>query len=202
VEVRGGKPPRPPRAAGNQVRQRFAGEPIADRLVSLFDIHARPIRKGKLGTPTQFGYLLQLTELTPTTGRGARGLILPPNLQVGNPQENQLLLDTVAELGKVDASPNVAVFDGAFKLHVTREAMAGTGAEVFIAGSKKNAGSRRHQRRLARYRVGCEGRISHLKREFGARRSRLKGEHGARTWGSWTVLTYDLHTLARLPMRR
>ena len=34
-----------------QIRQRVAGEPIKDRLVSLFDPDARPIRKGKLGKP-------------------------------------------------------------------------------------------------------------------------------------------------------
>jgi len=185
-----------------QTRRRFAGEPISSRLVSVFDVHARPIRKGKLGVPTQFGYLLQLTELTSSTRRGVRGLLLPPTLRVGNPPENELLPDTVAELDKVDASPAVAVFDGGFTLNATKNAMADVGAEVFIVGSKKNAGSRRHQRRLACYRVGCEGRISHLKREFGARRSRLKGATGAHTWASWVVLTYDLYTLVGLPARR
>jgi IS5 family transposase len=34
-----------------QIRQRVAGEPIKDRIVSLFDPDARPIRKGKLGKP-------------------------------------------------------------------------------------------------------------------------------------------------------
>jgi IS5 family transposase len=34
-----------------QVRQRVAGEPIKDRIVSLHDPDARPIRKGKLGKP-------------------------------------------------------------------------------------------------------------------------------------------------------
>jgi len=34
-----------------QIRQRVAGEPIKDRLVSLADPDARPIRKGKLGKP-------------------------------------------------------------------------------------------------------------------------------------------------------
>jgi IS5 family transposase len=34
-----------------QIRQRVAGEPITDRLVSLHDPDARPIRKGKLGKP-------------------------------------------------------------------------------------------------------------------------------------------------------
>ena len=34
-----------------QIRQRFAGEKIVNRLVSLFDPDARPIRKGKRPTP-------------------------------------------------------------------------------------------------------------------------------------------------------
>ena len=34
-----------------QIRQRVAGDPIKDRIVSLFDPDARPIRKGKLGKP-------------------------------------------------------------------------------------------------------------------------------------------------------
>jgi transposase, IS5 family len=186
-----------------QARQRFAGEPIKDRLVSIFDIHARPIRKGKLASPTQFGYVVQATELTSTTQRGARGLLLPPSMHLGNPPENELLPDTVAELDKLELSRRlrVAAFDGGFTLDATKAAMTETNAEVFIVGSKMNSGSRRHQRRLARYRVGCEGRISHLKREFGARRSRLKGEAGAHAWTSWTFLTYNLHTLASIPPR-
>lgn len=36
------------------IRQRVAGEPITDRLVSLSDPDARPIRKGKLGKPNLY----------------------------------------------------------------------------------------------------------------------------------------------------
>jgi IS5 family transposase len=32
-----------------QIKKRLAGEPISDRLISLFDPDARPIRKGRLG---------------------------------------------------------------------------------------------------------------------------------------------------------
>ncbi len=39
-----------------QIRQRIAGEPITDRLVSLSDPDARPIRKGKLGKPNLCRY--------------------------------------------------------------------------------------------------------------------------------------------------
>ena len=58
------------------------------------------------------------------------------------------------------------------------------------------SGSRRTRRRLARYRTGCEGRISHLKRGYGLRRSRLRGDQGQRIWTGWAVLAYNLDTLA------
>jgi hypothetical protein len=40
---------------------RLAGQPVGDRLVSISDPDARPIRKGKLRQPTEFGYVMQLT---------------------------------------------------------------------------------------------------------------------------------------------
>jgi IS5 family transposase len=45
-----------------QIKLRRAGEPIPDRLVSMFDPNARPIRKGKLGKPNEFGYVAQICE--------------------------------------------------------------------------------------------------------------------------------------------
>ena len=70
--------------------------------------------------------------------------------------------------------------------------------DLFIAGNGANPGSRRTRRRRARYRVGCEGRIAHLKREYGAGRSRLKGESGARIWQGWAAFAYDVDTAAAL----
>jgi transposase, IS5 family len=66
---------------------------------------------------------------------------------------------------------------------------------LFIAG-RHSAGSAKTNRRLAKFRVGAEGRISHLKRRYGLRRSRLKGHHGTRTWTAWAILAYNLDTLA------
>jgi IS5 family transposase len=181
-----------------QVRQRFAGEKISDRLISLFDADARPVRRGKLGVPTEFGYVTQLTELTPNTKRGARGLILPPKLQAGSTHDNTLLPQTVQELIDLQLVPKEAAFDGGFGVHATAEAMGKLNTDVFIAGSGKMPSSQSTQRRLASYRVGCEGRISHLKRSYGARRSRLKGKDGARIWTGWTVLAYNLDTVTRM----
>ena len=184
-----------------QIRQRFAGEKIADRLVSLFDPEARPIRKGKKSKPTEFGYLNQYAELSAHTRRGARGLLLPPKLAVGNPPEDALLAGTVAEVVALNLRPPEAVFDRGFTAKATLATMAGLGSKVFIAGSSQNGGSRRTRKRLASHRVGCEGRIAHLKREYGGGRSRLKGEDGARIWASWTGLAYNFDTVSRLPVK-
>jgi transposase, IS5 family len=179
-----------------QIKLRLAGEPIPDRLVSMFDPDARPIRKGKLGKPNEFGYVAQICEVTENTKPGARGFILPPSTVLGNPPENTLLPTTVNELQRLGLRPREVALDGGFQTRATDEALEGLEPErVFIAG-RQQPGSRRTQRRLARYRVGAEGRISHLKREYGLDRSRLKGEDGMRAWNAWTITTYNLDTLA------
>jgi len=78
-----------------QIRQRSVGEPIADRLVSVSDPDARPIRKGKLGRPNEFGDVVQLAEVNANTRRGARGYVLPAASALGNPGENRLLDQTL-----------------------------------------------------------------------------------------------------------
>jgi IS5 family transposase len=60
-----------------QTAQRLRGEKITDRIVSLADPDARPIRKGKAGKPNEFGYVAQVCEVTPNTRPGARGFVLP-----------------------------------------------------------------------------------------------------------------------------
>lgn len=145
-----------------QITKRVAGEPIADRIVSLSDPDARPIRKGKLGKPNEFGYVTQLAEVTENTKRGARGLILPASTAPGNPAENKLLGDTAAELRRLAISPREVALDGGFQPGPTNSALEEfTTERVFISG-RQETGSKRTNRRLQRYRTGQEGRISHL----------------------------------------
>jgi IS5 family transposase len=179
-----------------QIRQRVAGEPITDRMVSLHDPDARPIRKGKLGKPNEFGFVSQLAEVTENTKPSARGLILPASTELGNPAEETLLPGTIAELGRLGIRPREIAVDGAFKPAPTNAAFAGLQPkQVFIAGRQQPT-SKRTQQRLRRYRTGQESRISHLKRRYGLDRSRLKGDQGRRIWTEWAILAYNTDTLA------
>jgi IS5 family transposase len=176
-----------------QIAQRLAGEKITERLVSLADPDARPIGKGKLGKRYEFGYVFQLAELTPNTRRGARGLILPAASTVGSPNESELLPQTARELQRLAITPRDIALDGGFPVQAANDYFPDS--TVFIAG-RQHPPSRRSKKRLASYRAGAEGRISHLKRGYGLRRSRLRGHQGARTWTGWAILTYNLDTLA------
>jgi IS5 family transposase len=179
-----------------QIDRRVRGVKITDRLVSIADPDARPIRKGKLGKPTEFGYVAQICEITENTRKGARGLILPAGHELGNPSENKLLPQTAAELDRAGIRPREIVLDGGFMPGPTRDTFPELADKQIHISGRHEPGSRRTRKRRARYRTGVEGRISHLKRGYGLRRSRLKGDDGMQIWTGWAILAYDLDTLA------
>lgn len=171
-----------------QIRQRARGERISDRLVSLADPDARPITKGKLGKPVEFGYVAQIAEITANTRRGTRGYLLPPALRIGSPNETDLLPDTIAELDLLGVRLHEAVLDGGFPLPTTTALLGERVRTIHITGRAMPA-TRRARRRVASYRVGCEARIGYLKRRYDMRRSRLRGHQGARISTGWAALT-------------
>ena len=182
---------------GEQIRKRLAGEKISDRLVSLHDRDARPICKGKLAKRTEFGYVQQICEVTENT-TGGRGYILPSVTAAGNPGETTLLPATLAHIDTAGFEIRELSVDGGFARQATLDAVTASAQEpvtVSIAGNQEPE-SPRTRRRLYRYRSGAEGRISHLKRGYGLRRSRLKGHHGQRAWCGWAILAYNLDTHA------
>ena len=153
-----------------QIRQRLAGEKITDRLVSITDPDARPIRKGKLGQPTEFGYVFQLAELSENTRRGARGLILPGRRARSAPPTRPTCCPRPPhELQRLGLQPaRTSRSTAGFSAGVADRHPLPDPERVFIAGRQPpaldapTAASRS-------YRVGIEGRISHLKRRYGTR---------------------------------
>jgi IS5 family transposase len=148
-----------------QITQRVGGQKITDRLVSMSDSDARPIRKGKLRAPTEFGTVMQVAELCENTRRGARGLILPLATEIGSPNEHELIAQTGARLHRLSLEAREVALDGGFAPGPVEQHLPPPD-RIFIAG-RLSAGSRKTNRRLAKFRVGCEGRISHLKRGYG-----------------------------------
>jgi IS5 family transposase len=180
-----------------QTQQRLGGNRvIPDRLVSLSDPDARPIRKGKPQHPTQFGYTLLL-------GEDERGFIADHQLQQGNPPDAGLLVPAVQRVMAVTSrAPGTVVGDRGFGTAANDQALQALG--VKRVGLQRNGTPGRARRALERtrafrrmrnWRVGIEARISHLKRGFGLRRTRLRRLAGARTWVGLGVFAYNLQRM-------
>jgi transposase, IS5 family len=180
-----------------QTDQRLAGNRvIADRLVSLADPDARPIRKGKPRHPTQFGYTLLLAE-------DERGFIADHQLQRGNPPDAPQLVPAVGRvIGVTGRAPGTVVGDRGFGTAANDQMVQALGVQRVglqrngTPGKARLALERtRAFRRLRNWRVGIEARISHLKRSFGLRRTRLRRLGGARTWVGLGIFAYNLQRM-------
>ena len=180
-----------------QTNQRLAGNRvIADRLVSLADLDARPIRKGKPQHPTQFGYTLLLAE-------DERGFIADHQLQQGNPADAPQLIPAVRRVAEVTGRVAATVVgDRGFGTAANDRALAECGvARIGLQRKGRLSPTRaavertRAFRRMRNWRVGIEARISHLKRSFGVRRTRLRRLPGATTWVGLGIFAYNLQRM-------
>lgn len=178
-----------------QTGLRLAGQTtIPDRLVSLADPDARPIKRGKLSAPVEFGYKAMIAD-------GREGFIESYKLYQGNPVDHTLIAavvdDYIEETGK---APAAVVADRGFGVEAIEDELKAKGvATVVIPRKGKQSPERKdvehapYFRRLLRWRTGCEGRISAFKRGHGGRRTRFKGLRGAETWVGFGVLSHNLH---------
>ncbi len=180
-----------------QTDQRLGGNRvIPDRLVSLSDPDARPIRKGKPGHPTQFGYTLLVVE-------DERGFIADHQLQRGNPPDAPQLVPAIQRVtATTGRPPGTVVGDRGFGTAANDQAVEALGVKRVglqrngTPGKARLAVERtRAFRRLRNWRVGIEARISHLKRAFGLRRTRLRRLGGARTWVGLGIFAYNLQRM-------
>ena len=169
---------------------------IPNRVVSIFDPEARPIKKGKLDKPVEFGRKLCLIE---TEER----IITEYELYNGNPADTGLLAPTVKEhtrkYGKV---PWAVAADAGFGSADNRDMLTKMGVKrvsLPLRGRKNDpVVKQRWYKRLQRFRAGVEGTISVLKRQFGLDRSRYKGTAGSQVWTGLGIMSYNLRRIAQL----
>jgi IS5 family transposase len=184
-----------------QTRARLAGEVPdgATRVVSLHDLDARPIRKGRLGRPVEFGVKAQVADNTD-------GIVVDYVVVKGNPPDGPMLAPTVARIkARFGRAPRAVTADRGY-------GEAKIDAELAVLGVKQVAIPRRGKpgparikvqrgrvfTKLVKWRTGCEARISCLKRDFGWRRSLFDGIEGAQIWCGWGVLAHNSIKIAGL----
>ena len=184
-----------------QTRQRVVGviPDGATRRVSLHDPDARPIAKGRLGKPVEFGHKAQVCD-------NDDGIVLDHDVEPGNPADAPRLEPAIKRIRKrTGRAPRTVTADRGYGEQAVDDALHDLGIRHVVIPRRGRPGKARqaHERQRAfrrhvKWRTGCEGRISTLKRGYGWDRSRIDTTEGARIWVGHGVLAHNLIKISAL----
>ena len=184
-----------------QTRSRLGGEMPegATRLVSLHDPDARPIKKGRIGKPVEFGYLAQVVD-------NEDGVVADHSIEVGNPPDGPRLKAAVARVkaiaGRAPARVTADRGYGDAKVDADLHALGVKFVAIIRKGRQSAVRARTERsprfRRLIKWRTGSEGRISALKRNWGWSRSLMDGAGGTKVWCGYGIFAHNSEKISAL----
>ena len=164
-----------------------------DKLVSVFEPHTEIIRKGKASKPTEFGKMVKIQE-------AENQIITDYEVFEDKPADTALLKEAVDKHEEIfERTPELVAADAGFYTQAQEKKLEERGVkEVSIPNrSTKSEARRKHQKQRwfkngQRWRTGCEGRISILKRRHGLNRCLYRGQEGMKRWVGWGVIADNL----------
>ncbi|MGH9270541.1 MAG: ISNCY family transposase, partial [Ilumatobacteraceae bacterium] len=112
----------------DQARCRVEGDQPAGatRLVSLHEPDARPIRKGRLGRPVEFGYKAQVVD-------NPDGLIVDHSVHIGNPSDTDLLRPAIERITNLlGTTPATVTADRGYWNSTMEADLAATGVTTIV----------------------------------------------------------------------
>jgi IS5 family transposase len=168
------------------------------KLLSLFEPSTEVIRKGKAGKPNEFGKMVKLQE-------AENQIVTDYEVYARRPYDSDLLVAAIekhqALLGR---APRLVAADAAFYSAKNEAAAKAKGVKrVCIPNrSTKSLERKREQRKRwfrngQKWRTGCEGRISVIKRRHGLNRCRYKGYVGMNRWVGLGVIADNVVNIGR-----
>jgi len=168
------------------------------KLLSLFEPSTEVIRKGKAGKPNEFGKMVKLQE-------AENQIITDYAVYAQRPYDSELLIAAIDThqtlLGRV---PHLVAADAAFYSTKNEAAAKAKGVKRICVPNRatKSAERKREQRKRwfrngQKWRTGCEGRISVVKRRNGLSRCRYKGFTGMNRWVGLGVIADNVVNIGR-----
>lgn len=183
----------------DQTRARLLGGDthVPDKVLSLFEPHTEAIRKGKIAKPTEFGKLVTIQE-------SEHQIITGYAVHDRRPADMTLWVPALDHhIAIFDRPPDLAAADRGFAsaANETAATVRGVRRVILPRPGRKTPARRAHERqrwfrRGQRWRVGCEGRISVIKRRHGLRRCRYHGADGTARWVGLGVIANNLMSTA------
>jgi IS5 family transposase len=176
---------------GEQTKQKLAGERhIENRLVSLDDLDARPIQKGKRHPKTEFGTTLQMTF-------NRQGFLITTENFIGQPNEKTLYAPTLERFRKrMGTYPDSAVTDLGYRSAKNRKLHHNDIDYVFMG--KSSDVDEAHQAACRSARSATEGFIAVAKNLRGFGQSLYRGLLGATIWSRLNQCAYNLKKILQL----
>jgi IS5 family transposase len=165
----------------------------SNKILSMFEPDTEVIRKGKASKPTEFGKMVKIQEAENQIvihcevfdQRPSDSDLLTPSIE-----KHKELLDRVPDLTAADAGFFSAANEAAAKeLGVKRVAVPSRSTK---SEKRKQEQKKRWFKKAQKWRTGCEGRISVLKRRHGLNRSRYKGTPGMKRWVGLGVIADNM----------
>ena len=162
-----------------------------DKLLSLFEPHTEAIRKGKAVKPTEFGKVVKIQEAE------AQFITDYEVCERRVPDQALWVPSLVRHEELFGRAPRLAVADAGFASRANEQAAHARGVAHVVLPRQRRQGRARAVRAALKWRTGCEGRISVLKRRHGLRRCRYRGLAGMQRWVGLGVMANNLLVLGR-----
>ncbi len=172
---------------------------VEGKLVSIFEPTTEIIRRGKAKQPTEFGKMIKIQE-------AESQIITNYEVYAKRPSDSDLLAPAIEvhreRLGRV---PHLAAADAGFYSARGEKAALAMGVKRVSVPNRSSKSQERKKLQKSRWfkngqkwRTGCKGRISVLKRRHGLNRCRYKGDDGMKLWVGLGTLCDNLITMGHL----
>lgn len=188
-----------------QTRARILrGETRAEgKLLSLFEPTTEIIRKGKAAKPNEFGKMVKLQE-------AENQIVTGYEVYERRPHDTDLLIAAIEfHQSMLGRAPRLLAADAGFYSAKNEAAAKALGVKRVCIPNRatKNLARKREQKKRwfrngQKWRTGCEGRISVVKRRHGLNRCRYKGFSGMQRWVGLGIIADNLVNIGRAIERR
>jgi len=176
---------------------------VEGKILSVFEPSTEVIRKGKAGKPNEFGKMIKLQE-------AENQIIIDYEVYARRPSDRDLLIPAIqthqTKLGRV---PRLVATDGGFYSARNEAAAKAMGVKrvcvpnrLSRSPQRKREQKKRWFRNGQKWRTGCEGRISVIKRRNGLNRCRYKADAGMQRWVALGVIADNLVNMGRVMRER
>jgi IS5 family transposase len=182
-------------------RRILKGEKVdaGEKILSIFEDHTDIIRRGKSGSPTEFGHKVLFTT-------GKTGLITQYKVLRGNPGDGDFLPEIITtHKRQYGSAPESISADRRFFSESNESTAYREGVKQvsickpgYRSKQRKLIEKERWFKKLQKFRAGIEGIISTLMRGYGLKRCVWKGWEAFKRYVALSVVTFNLRKIAVL----